>query len=58
MFFLQIYNTIPEAEEAEPDEPQKPKLSNKEIYANLKKYLASIKESCGQVWQNMVSNSF
>ncbi len=27
----------------------KPKLSNKEMYANLKKYLASIKESCGQV---------
>ena len=45
-FQLQANQVQPEDEE----EPEpKPKLSNKEIYENLKKRIKSVKESCGQV---------
>ncbi len=49
-FFFQE-NQITAADETE----CKPKLSNKGLYANLKKYLASIKESCGQVCDTSIT---
>ncbi len=43
-------NSIQEEEESD-----KPKLSSKEIYANLKKTIASVRESCGQVCDTSVT---
>lgn len=33
---------------------ERPRLSNKEIYANLKKRLSSIKQSCGEVCETNI----
>jgi hypothetical protein len=54
-FLLQLYNTIP-VEEEEPEE-EKPKLTSKEIYSNLKRRLKSIKESCGQVCNTNIEDT-
>ena len=44
---------ISEQDEPEPVE-EKPRLTNKEIYANLKKRLSSIKQSCGEVCETNI----
>ena len=44
---IYLQENVVSQDEKKPD--KKPKLTNKEIYANLKKQLASIKQSCGEV---------